>query len=247
MKYQEVSVIENERVAQNIYSLTVPCGEAPLAGQFFMLRRPDAPVLLPRAVGVCDWEAGVLRFLYQVVGPGTAHLAALRPEDRLCMTGPLGNGFPLESLSGTVALAGGGIGAAPMLYTARLLRARGVKTRCALGYRDEAFLADELADFVDEVQIATESGARGHKGFVTDVLDAAGCDAVLACGPTPMLRAVVRRCAEAGTPVYVSLENKMACGLGACLVCTCTDKDGKNHRTCKDGPVFRGEAIDFDA
>lgn len=248
MAYRMVEVREAHMTARNVASLTVPAGGDERPGQFYMLRRPDAAVLLPRAVSVCDVGGGALRFLIQLVGPGTAALGALRAGDGLALTGPLGNGFPVDEYRGkAVALVGGGIGVAPMLYTAKALAQAGASVDCCAGFRDEAFLLGELRPHVREMRVATESGAVGHKGYVTDLLEAGRYDAVFACGPEPMLKAAVARCREAGTPVYVSMENRMACGLGACLVCTCTDVYGKNRRTCKDGPVFRGEEIDFDA
>ena len=247
MAYHITEILENKEIAPGIYSLRVPAGEPVKPGQFYMLRRQDDRVLLPRAISVCDWSPQSLRFLYQVVGRGTRGLSRLREGDKLCLTGPLGNGFPVTELKGRVALVGGGIGAAPMLYAARRLQALGVEADCVMGYRDTPFLTGELESVCHGLSIATESGAAGQKGYVTGLLAPGGYDTVLTCGPTPMLRAVVELCREAGTPVYVSLENKMACGLGACLVCTCTDLAGQNRRTCKDGPVFRGEEINFDA
>lgn len=247
MAYSITKVLENIEITPGIYSLRVPAAVPVEAGQFYMLRRQDDRVLLPRAISVCDWSPDSLRFLYQVVGRGTQGLSRLREGDKLCLTGPLGNGFPVAELTGRVALVGGGIGVAPMLYTARRLSELGVQADCLMGYRDIPFLTEELESVCGRLSIATESGAAGQKGYVTGLLDPSGYDAVLTCGPTPMMRAVVELCRQAGTPVYVSLENKMACGLGACLVCTCTDTQGQNRRTCKEGPVFRGEEINFDA
>jgi dihydroorotate dehydrogenase electron transfer subunit len=241
------------------------------AGQFFMLRAAHAATLLPRPISVCDVdrERGILTFLYQVVGRGTAELAALSPGDKLTLTGPLGNGFPLETLEGKIevsggaigptaiftatkraghiALVGGGIGLAPLLLTARKLRAQGCTVDCLAGFRDEPFLLEELRQTCDRVEIATESGRVGVKGYVTALLHPQHYDTILCCGPLPMMKAVTAMAREAGTPLYVSLENKMACGIGGCLVCTCTDRNGKNRRTCVDGPVFRGEEIDYEA
>jgi len=247
MPYQTATVDENIEISPGVFSMLVPCADRAEAGQFYMLRKPRASVLLPRPISVCDLKGGRLRFLYQVVGRGTEELAALRPGDELCLTGPLGNGFPVGQASGKIALVGGGIGVAPMLYTARCLRELGVAVDCIMGYRDSVFLTEELGRAAGRLLIATESGAHGHKGLVTALLEPRRYTAVYACGPTPMLRAVTALCQKAGTAVYVSLENKMACGLGACLVCACADRQGKNRRVCKDGPVFRGEDLDLDA
>lgn len=245
MAYGQMEIISNRQVAQSIFEMKVPLEEKPQAGQFCMLRSPDSRVLLPRAISVCDWRDGVLTFLYQVVGEGTRGLSRLTPGSLLGMTGPVGNGFP-RAFSGRVALVGGGIGIAPLLYLARCLREERVSCDAYLGFRDEPFYVDCFEPLADKVSIATETGQAGAKGFVTGLLEPAGYEAVLCCGPTPMMRAVTSLCVEAGTPVYVSLENRMACGIGACLVCTCGGKDGTYRRVCKDGPVFRGEAVDFD-
>jgi len=254
MAYQRVHILEHKQVADGIFSMTVPADEPARAGQFYMLRRTDSQVLLPRAISVCDRSPGRLRFLYQVVGSGTEGFSRLREGDEICITGPLGNGFPMDELERQapaapcrIALVGGGIGVAPLLYTARVLKEKGIPADCLAGFRDEPFLLDELGQVCGSVAVSTESGRTGHKGYVTALLEPAAYDVVLVCGPEPMMKAAVALCKNAGTPVYVSLENKMACGLGACLVCTCTDKQGKNRRTCKEGPVFRGEEIDFDA
>lgn len=247
MPSNTVNILSNENISGTVYKMTVPCSEVISAGQFYMLKSPASATLLPRAISVCDVQNGILTFLYQVVGKGTRELSALKAGDSIQLTGPLGNGFPVKELSGKIALVGGGIGVAPMVLTARKLRERGVDVDCLCGFRDEGFYTTELESAAGNCSVATESGCTGTKGFVTAILDPKAYDAVLCCGPEPMMKAVVTQCKEAGVPVYVSMENKMACGIGACLVCTCADKNGKNLRTCKDGPVFRGEDINFDA
>ena len=248
MPYNKVKIISNTHVSGNIYKMTLPCDDKTRSGQFYMVKSEHAATLLPRAISICDVQDGVLTLLYQKVGRGTTELAAMKAGDELSLTGPLGNGFEMFNIPKlkNIALVGGGIGIAPMLYTAKRLKANSRLT-AILGYRDETFLTDEISAVTDELIIATESGRVGTKGFVTAVLEPEKHDAVLCCGPEPMMKAVVKICMEKGTPVFVSLENKMACGIGACLVCTCADKNGKNRRVCKDGPVFKGEEVDFDA
>ena len=244
-----VKIIENTAIAPSIYKMTVPFTgeEAPKAGQFFMLKDLSSATLLPRPISVCDWADGILTFLYQAVGRGTNELARMQPGAELLLTGPLGNGFPIAELQGKIALVSGGIGTAPMVLTAQKLKEAGCTVDCFCGFRSQPFLTDELAARTDSVHIATEDGSVGTRGFVTAILNPRDYAAVLCCGPEPMMKAVTNLCKTAGTPVYVSLENKMACGVGGCLVCTCTDNNGKNWRTCKEGPVFRGEEINFDA
>lgn len=247
MQSNIVTILSNERIAPSIYKMTVSAHPTARCGQFYMLRREDGTVLLPRPISICDQLDGKLVFLYQLVGKGTAGFAALLPGDTMRLTGPLGNGFDLDALRGRIALVGGGIGIAPMLLTAKALREKGMSADCFCGFRDEAYLTDELAPHVQALNIATETGRTGHKGYVTELLAPEQYSTVLCCGPMPMMKETVRLCAAADTTVYVSLENRMACGIGGCLVCTCTDKHGKNRRTCMDGPVFRGEEVDFDA
>ncbi|MDL2234172.1 dihydroorotate dehydrogenase electron transfer subunit [Ruminococcaceae bacterium OttesenSCG-928-L11] len=245
MPCNTVPIGSNKEISPGVWRLEAPFSGDIRAGQFFMLKCPEGAALLPRAISVCDYDGETVTFLYQVVGRGTGELSRLQAGDKLTLTGPLGNGFPVEELQGKIALVGGGIGVAPMVYTAKVLRQMGKDVHALCGYRDVPFYADELEQAAGALDIATETGNHGAKGFVTGILEPSRYDAVLCCGPEPMMKAVTGQCMAAGTPVYVSLENKMACGIGACLVCTCADKDGKNRRTCKDGPVFRGEEIDF--
>lgn len=243
-------IVGNEALAPGVHRLRARCAAPERPGQFYMLRGPHGAALLPRPISLCDYRGGVACFAVQAVGRGTRELAGLRPGDALQITGPLGNGYDLDELAGLagpVALVGGGIGVAPAPYLARALADRGVEADAFLGYRDGPFLDGEVREHVRALAIATETGRAGRKGFVTALFDPADYAAVLCCGPTPMMRAVVELCGRSATPVYVSLEQRMACGLGACLVCTCADKRGRNRRCCTDGPVFRGEEIDFDA
>jgi dihydroorotate dehydrogenase electron transfer subunit len=207
------------------------------AGQFFMLKSAAGAAFLPRAISVCDSDGERVTMLVQNVGRGTAELCALRPSDAVVLTGPLGNGWPLDELSGHVALVGGGIGVAPMLLTAKRLR----NADCYLGYRGTPFYADEIKPHAKNLRISTGSS------LVTDIFSPHGYDYVLCCGPLPMMQAVTKLCEAAGVPVYVSLETRMACGVGGCLVCACATKEGKNLRACIDGPVFRGEAMNLES
>lgn len=247
MPSEIVSVLANHGVGEEVFAMELPCSLPPRPGQFYMLRREGSALLLPRAISLCQRQDDTLTFLYKVVGKGTTELAAMKPGDKLRLTGPLGNGWPLEELSGRVLLVGGGIGIAPLLSAAKALHQKGNPPHCCLGFPHHPFYHKPFEPYCAALRIATESGVTGQKGLVTQLFDPSHYDAVLCCGPTPMMKAVVALCKAAGTPVWVSLENRMACGVGACLVCTCTDNQGKNKRTCKDGPVFRGEEIDFDA
>lgn len=256
----DAAVLSHVTECDSIRLLTVQWDDstpAPKAGQFYMLRawaHDEAP-LLPRPISVHSFDAqsGALAFQYEVKGKGTEKIAALQEGDSLQITGPSGNGFPVEQLAQSaktadkpVALVGGGIGTAPLLQLARELTQQGAQVHFYGGYRTMAFGVDELLPLCERVEVATESGACGYKGYVTDLLDPRPYSAVCTCGPEIMMQKVARICAGAGVPVWVSKEAKMACGLGACLGCTCkaSKKEGeKPVSVCKDGPVFEGGSV----
>ena len=245
----DVKVLHHEAVTPTVRLLTVQwpdAAHAPHAGQFLMLRSwgaDEAPTLSrPISVHKYDTESGALEFLYEVRGLGTQKLAALQPGDTLQCTGPAGNGFIPAECNGRIALVGGGIGTAPLLQVARELAAAGKKPEFFCGFRSGSYGLDWFKPYVTETHLATDDGSEGFHGFVTQILNPADFDLVLCCGPTPMMKAVAKICKEAGTPCMVSLENKMACGIGACLGCTCHTDTGARC-VCKEGPVFNAEEV----
>jgi dihydroorotate dehydrogenase electron transfer subunit len=191
-----------------------------------------------------------------VVGQGTAEFTLDQPGDYISSLGVLGNGFPLDKAEGKRAvLMGGGIGVPPLLETAKRLKECGkaADVTCVMGYRDEqTFLGDEFSR-VCSLVVATEDGSVGTKGNVIDALNenAIQADVIFACGPMPMLRAIKNYAADKGIKAYLSLEERMACGVGACLGCICKTKSVdehsqvKNARICTDGPVFDAEDLDM--
>ena len=258
-KYKETAVVvSQEQIADGIYGMwlqTEQIARAAKPGQFISVYCHSAEKLLPRPISLCeiDREQGRVRIVYRVTGKntGTEEFSTYKPGDQAEILGPLGNGFPLESGEGkTSFLIGGGIGIPPMLELAKNLDCE--KT-AVIGYRDqETFLADELRKYADVV-IATEDGSVGTKGNVIDAIRAEKltADIIYACGPTPMLKALKAYAMENGIECYISLEEKMACGIGACLGCVCHSKDidehsnVRNKRICKDGPVFRAEEVEL--
>ncbi len=242
-----------EKLAEGIYSMWLDAPEmakAAVPGQFIAVYTNDQSKLLPRPISICeaDKENGRLRIVYRIAGAGTKEFSAYKEGDTLDIMGPLGNGFPLKKKK--AFLIGGGIGTPPMLELAKNLDCE--KT-AVIGYRDkETFLADELRKYADVV-IATEDGSVGTKGNVIDAIRAEKltADIIYACGPTPMLKALKTYAMENGIECYISLEEKMACGIGACLGCVCHSKDidehsnVRNKRICKDGPVFRAEEVEL--
>ena len=199
-------------------------------------------------------ENGRLRIVYRIAGAGTKEFSALTAGDTIDVLGPLGNGFPL--LEGKKAfLIGGGIGIPPMLELAKALNKvnGGEMVQSVIGYRDSHMFLKEEFEAYGSVTVATEDGSAGTKGNVLDAIRENGlqADVIMACGPTPMLRAIKAYAQEHGIECYLSLEEKMACGVGACLACVCKSKevDGHSHvhnkRICKDGPVFKAEEVEL--
>lgn len=249
-----VLVTQQERLCQDIYSIWLKAGSMAMEagpGQFVSVYPKDGSRLLPRPLSICeiDREREELRIVYRVVGAGTQELSALKAGDTVDILGPLGNGFPKVSPEKTAVLMGGGIGIPPMLELARSLDC---KKAAVLGYRDQLFLNQEFEPY-SQVVIATEDGSAGTKGNVLDAVREQGItgDVIMACGPAPMLRAIKAYAAEHQMECYISLEEKMACGIGACLACVCQTKEVDHHsnvhnrRICKDGPVFAAEEVEL--
>lgn len=245
MKYTQGKILLNEEIQNGIYKMVVETKNEAKAGQFYMLKHNGA-TLLPRPISVCETNGETVTFVYAVVGRGTKEFATLKAGDLISLNGPLGNGFNVEEDLGRVALVSGGIGTAPMLEVSKRLRKNrsNIKMDLYAGFRDDIYLIDEIKEYVDDVYISTNTGKHGHNGFVTEILDLDKYDTVLCCGPEVMMKKVVEMCKEKQVKVYVSMEKHMACGVGACLVCTCKTKDG-NKRTCKDGPVFDGYYVEL--
>ena len=235
------AVLSNERLSPEFMLLTVAHPNQARMGQFYMLRAWDRIPVLSRPISVYDADADRLVFLYRTVGEGTQRLAALKPGDELTLDGPLGNGFPAPA--GNVALVGGGAGIAPLYLAARTLRRLdgNRKVDIYLGFTRQTVLTGAFA--------AVSTGFHlDVGGYITDLIDPLSYDAILACGPEPMMRALWKKCQDCGcsAPVYVSLEARMACGIGACLVCTRPVAGGRK-RVCKDGPVFLASEVFIDA
>ena len=204
--------------------------------------------LLRRPISICDVEGEVLRLVFEVRGEGTEWLSRRRVGEQLDILGPLGRGFELEG--DNLLLIGGGIGVPPMLYAAR--QAPG-QVHAVLGFRDQAraMLLEEFEALADTVTVTSDDGSIGARGFVDGPVDAllsgGNFDGALACGPKPMLYSIVQAARRHHVPCQVSMEERMGCGVGACLVCACQMADGTMKHVCKDGPVFRAEEVDWDA
>ncbi|MCI1944442.1 MAG: dihydroorotate dehydrogenase electron transfer subunit [Clostridium luticellarii] len=251
LKYVTKEVYENKKISHNIYSLEIEGNFEGIPGQFYMLRCWDMELVLGRPISIHDLEEGRITFLYQVVGKGTEKLRRLKKGDKINLLGPLGNGFKREVPKGKIAVVTGGIGIAPMFYLAADMKnqnfnAGGNREDYELdlysGFRDDVYSVGKFKPYVDNVYISTETGSQGSRGYVTDKFQPETYDVVFCCGPRPMIKKVVEECAKKNVKVYVSMEEHMACGIGACLGCTCSTVKG-NKRVCKDGPVFPGREI----
>ena len=245
-------VKQQESLARDIYSLVLSVPEIAKearAGQFVSLYSRDGSKLLPRPISLCEveQEKGLIRLLYSIAGFGTKEFSKLQAEDTIEVMGPLGNGF--DKKDKRAVLIGGGIGIPPMLELAKELSC---EKSIVVGFRDETFLLDDLKKY-GSVYVASEDGKTGVRGTVLDAIKEYGIegDIIYACGPTPMLRAVKEYALANDIEAQLSLEEKMACGIGACLACVCksTEVDGHSHvhnkRICKDGPVFDAREVEI--
>lgn len=256
---ETATVVFQERLAAGIYSMWLQTEEIvgmAVPGQFISMYPNDGSKLLPRPISLCeiDKEKKQLRVVYRVTGEGTGteQFSQLKAGDTIDILGPLGNGFPLEEGKGKKAvLMGGGIGVPPILELAKQLDCE--QKQIVVGYRDaETFLREEF-EANGEVYISTEDGSVGTKGNVMDAIreHALDADIIYACGPTPMLYAIKRYAEEKNIVCYISMEERMACGIGACLACVCQSKEKDHHsnvnnkRVCKDGPVFLSTEVEL--
>lgn len=256
-KWKETStVVAQTAIGKGIYSMwlqTEQIAAAARPGQFVSVYCQDGSRLLPRPISICeiDREMKQLRLVYRVAGKGTEEFSHMVAGDRAEILGPLGNGFPLDRAKEgrTAMLIGGGIGAPPMVELAKELP--GEKIVLA-GYRDALFLDQELGAN-GRLYIATEDGSAGTKGNVLDAIreQELTADVIYACGPTPMLRALKAYAEEKGIECWLSLEERMACGIGACLACVCKSKEVDEHsqvhnkRVCREGPVFLSTEVEL--
>ena len=235
------TIISNEKIAKNTYKMVLSgTAEGCAPGKFvniqidgFFLRRP---------ISVCDQEGDKLTLVYKAVGKGTEKMAAMTAGEKLNVLAYLGNGYDLSKSGDAPLLIGGGVGVPPLYMCARKLRSEGKNVTVILGFNtaEEVFYKDEFEALGARVLVATADGSVGTKGFVTDAMKEAGeYSYFYTCGPEPMLKAVYAATATSGE---FSFEERMGCGFGACVGCTCKTKYG-NKRICKDGPVLVKEEI----
>ncbi len=257
MKYEvrQCRILDKKELAKGIFSFVVEAGElAEMAqpGQFANILVPGKT--LRRPISICDMDKAnhTLRFVLEIRGEGTQILAGFELGQTMDLLAPLGHGFELGDTSRKALFVGGGIGTPPLLNPAK---AFGKNATVALGFRNRgaAILTEEFQQAGCKVLVATDDGSLGHHGLVTECLEGVEADIIFACGPMPMLKALCKIAEERGIPCQISLEERMACGIGACLGCACKvnrqEENGEVSQTyghvCKDGPVFDYRKIAF--
>jgi NAD(P)H-flavin reductase len=255
-------LVKKEWVMEGVFRLVfggeagAGAGAAPRAGQFFMLKPLRGSVFLPRPLSVLGWRAGELSFLAAVRGAGTGELCAMNVGEEAQLLGPLGNGFAgfLPAGGGDLALVGGGVGVAPLVFFADELRRGGWGGKLALyaGFKrgvaglEERVFGGVMGALDALVVVCEEGQARDGRGLVTERFDGEDAAAVFCCGPLPMMRRTAEICRAKGVACCVSMETRMACGMGVCLGCALRTRGGA-RRCCADGPVFDAGEVFFDA
>ncbi|NRD78812.1 dihydroorotate dehydrogenase electron transfer subunit [Bacillus sp. BRMEA1] len=254
IKKELCQIINQREIAADIFELTVEAKfvqEITEPGQFVHIRVADSDPLLRRPISISSYNksSNQLTMIYRREGKGTTKLAELSADKKLDILGPLGNGFPVDEVSKgeTALLVGGGIGVPPLYELSNQLKAKGVKVIHVLGFQTESAVFYEQEFLKNgETYVTTVDGSFGTKGFVTDIMKNLAFDCIYTCGPTPMLRAIEQMFTD--KKVFLSLEERMGCGVGACFACVCKQADdpaGVSYKkVCSDGPVFRaGEVL----
>ncbi len=240
MKQGLFEVIKNNRLTDSVYEMTLAGDTSAITapGQFVNIRLDG--FYLRRPISVCDCEEGKLTIVYKTVGRGTEYLAAAKTGDKFDVLTGLGNGYDLALSGSSVLLIGGGVGVPPLYLLAKRLISEGKSVKVILGFNtsSEVFYEEEFKALGASVTVTTADGTKGVKGFVTAAMDC-DCSYFYTCGPEPMLKAVY---AASKTSGQFSFEERMGCGFGACMGCSCKTVTGYK-RICKDGPVLRKEEI----
>lgn len=248
------TVLTREACGTGLFSLTLRAPEIAAKaqpGQFVHIACGDAN-LLRRPISICDVQGDTLRIVFGVKGEGTAWLSRRTPAHTLDVLGPIGHGFNSAKLGPRPVMIGGGIGVPPMLLACKAAKASGAQPTAILGFRskDVVMLTEDFRA-VCKTHVCTDDGSAGFHGFVSDVLaqHIGEFTGIGACGPKPMLKALAALAEKAGLPCEVSMEERMGCGIGACLVCACALKkqggeaDEHYGHVCKDGPVFDAKEV----
>lgn len=233
-------ICENIKIAKDVYKMTLSGNTEKITapGQFVNIKIEGK--YLRRPISVCDWEGGKLTLIYKVVGAGTEEMSKMEKGKELDILTGLGNGFDASKSGDKPLLIGGGVGVPPMYGLCKRLIAEGKNVKVVLGFNSAAdvFYKEEFEKMGAEVFLATVDGSCGEKGFVTDILPQE-YTYFYTCGPEPMLKSIYAKTTSSG---QLSFEERMGCGFGACMGCSCKTKYGEK-RICKDGPVLLKEEI----
>ena len=234
-------ILSNEKIALNVYKMIL-CGDTSgitASGQFVNLKLEGK--YLRRPISICDYDDKTITIIYKVVGVGTEQMCEMSAGEKLDVLVGLGNGYNLDKSGNKPLLLGGGVGVPPMYNLCKKLIEQGKKVSVILGFntKEEVFLEDDFKALGADVTVTTADGSYGTKGFVTDVMKDIDYTYFFTCGPMPMFKAIE---ATAVTSGQYSFEERMGCGFGACMGCSCKTKYG-NKRICKDGPVLEREEI----
>lgn len=241
MKQSIFRITSNKKIARDIFKMTIAGDTSAITapGQFVNIKLDG--LFLRRPISVCDCVGENLTLIYKTVGHGTEQMSRMKNGDELDLLTGLGNGYNTKKSGGSPLLVGGGVGVPPMYMLCRELISEGKKVTVVLGFnsKDDVFYEDEFRALGADVHIATADGTYGIKGFVTDVIKDMQYTFFYTCGPEPMFRAMHK---IMKTPGQYSFEERMGCGFGACMGCSCKTLTG-NKRICKEGPVMESEEI----
>ncbi len=242
MKQGIFTVVENKKIAKNTFKMVLEGDTSAISGSGQFVNIQLEGYYLRRPISVCDYDDGTLTLIYKVVGNGTELMGKMEAGQKLDILTGLGNGYDTSKSGDRPLLLGGGVGVPPLYALCKALISEGKKPTVILGFNsaDEAFYMDEFSALGARVLVSTADGSLGVRGFVTDAMrEVDGYTYFYTCGPTPMLRAVYNATNTSG---QFSFEERMGCGFGACMGCSCKTNFG-NKRVCKDGPVFEKEEI----
>jgi len=248
-------ILDNQLIADNIYKMTLEAdgiAREVKAGQFVNLYCKGEAKLLPRPISICeiDKDRGRITLVYGVVGQGTKEFSTLKAGEKIEVLGPLGNGFKIDESKAKNIIVGGGMGTPPLVELVKQLKG---EKEVYLGFRSQSILLEAFKVYGANVHVATEDGSEGFKGNVLELLkkNNAKGEIIYSCGPKPMLKAIAAWAKENEIAMQVSLEERMACGIGACVGCVCKIKekdelDWQHKKVCKDGPVFWSDEVVWD-
>lgn len=252
MNTYKVDIISNQNICTDTYKMVMAAPTAFLdafkPGQFIHMEVPGRnDLILRRPISVHRVNESTVTVIYKVLGEGTRQLCTLKPHQTIDIMGPIGNGFPMNSEYKSIALVGGGLGCAPLMSAPACDSAREYHAFLGFATADMAYMTSDMEAVCDTCNLSTDDGSLGFKGnsvqMLSEFLKTNSVDAIFACGPVPMMKGLKNL--NTGIPIYLSLEERMGCGYGACLTCVCKTTDEGYNRVCVDGPIFLAEEVEL--